>query len=253
MKLDGRRQAIMDLLMESGTVSLDELAAQFGVSKMTVHRDLDELQDAGLLRKVRGGATLQSSAQFESDFRYRERQAIEEKRRIAAAAAQLVEPGQTVMIGDGSTVGNIAKLLVDIRPLTVITNNLAVVQELNDASGLQLISPGGQYNRKYNGFFGLVAEDALRALRADIAFLSTSAIHGAAAFHQEPEVLRSKRLMMAGSGQRFLVVDHGKFGRSALHFFSELNRFDAVLTGGQPEAASRVALDAAGVTLRVIA
>ena len=85
----------MDVLMEAGTASVEDLSLRFGVSKMTVHRDLDDLEQAGLLRKVHGGASIQSSPQFESDFRYREKIATVEKRRIAEYAAGLVEPGQS--------------------------------------------------------------------------------------------------------------------------------------------------------------
>ncbi|TIL68527.1 MAG: DeoR/GlpR transcriptional regulator, partial [Mesorhizobium sp.] len=86
MKSDSRRQGVMDFLMEAGTASVEDLAARFGVSKMTVHRDLDELEENGFLRKVRGGASIQPSGLFESDFRYRQKQAVGEKLRLAAAA-----------------------------------------------------------------------------------------------------------------------------------------------------------------------
>ena len=90
----------MALLLEAGSVGVDQLAARFDVSKMTIHRDLDELEESGFLRKVRGGASVQSSSRFESDYRYRENIASAEKERIAIAAAALVEPGQSVIIDD---------------------------------------------------------------------------------------------------------------------------------------------------------
>ncbi len=252
MKLNGRRQGIMDTLLETGTATVDHLATRFGVSKMTIHRDLDELEAGGLLRRVRGGASIQSTAQFESDFRYRQTLAADEKDRIAAAAARLVEPGQTVMIDDGSTAGSVARHLTEHPPLTVISNNLTVINELAGASGVQLIAIGGQYSRKFNGFFGISCEEALRSVRADVAFLSSSAIHGVSAFHQDQEVVQSKRLMLAAADQRFLLVDHSKFGRPALHFVTELAAFDAVLTGAMPEAAHRAALEAEGVRLNIV-
>ena len=229
MKLTGRRQAIMDLLLEEGTTTVDELATRFGVSKMTIHRDLDDLEGGGLLRKVRGGATIQSSAQFESDFRYRQTLAAAEKDRIAAAAVRLIEPGQTV-----------------------ITNNLTVVNALAGSPGINLIALGGQYSRRFHGFFGIACEDALRALRADVVFLSSSAIHGAAAFHQNQEVVQSKRLMIASAERRHLLVDHTKFGRPALYFLSDLTAFDSVLTGQAPDPAHQEVLDAAGISLQVV-
>ena len=87
MKRDDRQQAIMDLLVQDGEVELDALADRFAVSKMTIHRDLDELESAGLLRKIRGGATIQSGTRFESDFRLRERQGSDAK----AASTATVE------------------------------------------------------------------------------------------------------------------------------------------------------------------
>ena len=252
MKLNGRRQGIMDVLLDAGTASVEDLSARFGVSKMTIHRDLDELEEAGLLRRVRGGASIQASAQFESDFRYRQTLAADEKDRIAAAAARLIEPGQTVMIDDGSTAGAVARHLSDQRPLTVISNNRGVIDTLAGAPGVQLIAIGGQYSRKFNGFFGITCEEALRSLRADVAFLSSSAIHGTAAFHQDQEVVQSKRLMHAAADRRFLLADHSKFGRPALHFVAALATFDSVLTGKAPEAGHRAALEAAGVRLTVV-
>ena len=252
MKLNGRRQGIMDVLLEEGAATVDDLSRRFGVSKMTIHRDLDELEGGGLLRKVRGGASIQASAQFESDFRYRQTLAAAEKDRIAAAAIGLIEPGQTVIIDDGSTAGSVAKYLAEIRPLTVISNNLTVINTLAGAPGMNLIALGGQYSKKFHGFFGIACEEALRSLRADIAFLSSSAIHGASAFHQNQEVVQSKRLMIAAAERRYLLVDGSKFGRSALHFLTELSTFDSVVTNRAPESGHRAELEAAGVRLSVV-
>lgn len=252
MKLNDRRQGIMDTLLVEGSAGVDDLASRFSVSKMTIHRDLDELEEAGLLRKVRGGASIQSSAQFESDFRYRQTLAAAEKNRIAAAAARLIEPGQTVMIDDGSTAGAIARHLGDVRPLTVITNNLTVIETIAGTAGVNLIALGGEYSKKFHGFFGITCEEALRSLRADVSFLSSAAILGAAAFHQNQEVVQSKRLMIAAAGRRYLCVDHTKFGRPALHFLTDLAVFDEVLTSAAPDPAHGADLDEAGVALRVI-
>src|SRR5262249_20731253 len=144
----------------------------------------------------------------------------------------LVEPGQSIIIDDSSTAGRIAAHLVDCKPLTVITNNLGVIQALAEVRGINLIALGGQYSRKFNGFFGLVTEDALRALRADLAFLSSSAIHGMSAFHQAQEVVHTKRLMMAAAERAYMLVDPGKFNKRALHFMADLGAFEGVLTCG---------------------
>ncbi len=252
MKLDNRRQGIMDALMETGSASVDNLSLRFSVSKMTIHRDLDELEEAGLLRKVRGGASIQNSLQFESDFRYRQKLAVTEKDRIARAAAALIEPGQTIIIDDSSTTGAIAGHIEAIRPLTIITNNLVVIEKLAGMAGITLIALGGQYSKKFNGFFGLVAGEALASLRADVAFLSSSAIHGASAFHQDQEVVQIKRLMMQAAERSYLMVDHSKFGRSALHYFAALTSFDGILTSALPDIPIQKTLDDAGISVSVV-
>ncbi|MCV2865084.1 DeoR/GlpR family DNA-binding transcription regulator [Albidovulum sediminicola] len=230
MKLEDRRKEIIDLLIEQGTVGLDDLAVRFGVSKMTIHRDLDDLESAGLLRKVRGGASIETSLQFESDYRYRARRDTDAKRRIARAAVDLAEPGMTVLINDGTTAGLLAERLAEKRPLTVITNNLAAIEALTEAPGITLLALGGTYSRKFNGFFGVVTEEALAHLRADLAFLSSPAISGGVCYHMDQEVMRSKRMMIESASRAVLLADRQKFGRTALYRLTDLGRFDTVIT-----------------------
>ncbi|TIW47410.1 MAG: DeoR/GlpR transcriptional regulator, partial [Mesorhizobium sp.] len=85
-----------------------------------------------------------------------------------------------------------------------------------------------------------------------VAFLSSSAIHGSSAFHQDQEVVQTKRLMMAAAGRKYLLVDHGKFGRTALHFLTDLKAFDAVFTGSELGQPVRDELEATGVSLTVV-
>lgn len=251
MRLEDRRQAIVDLLVERGSAGLDDLAARFDVSRMTIHRDLDDLEAAGLLRKVRGGATIEASSRFESDWRWRERQFAPEKRLIAAHAARMVEPGMSVVVDDSTTATALGPHLAALRPLTVVTNNLALLSALAQAPGIALIALGGTYSPKFNGFFGLMTDEALKGLRADVALMSTSAVRDLAAFHQDGEVVGAKRRMMRSATRSVLLADHGKFGRTALHFLAELDRFDAVVTGPGLGAAERRALRDGKVRIEV--
>ncbi|WP_341486923.1 DeoR/GlpR family DNA-binding transcription regulator [Pararhizobium sp. A13] len=253
MKLNSRRQSIMNLLMEAGTVTVEELSTRFGVSEMTIHRDLNDLEGDGLLRRIRGGASIEPNNQFEVDFRFRQRLAAKEKDRIAKAAADQIESGQTVIIDDGSTAGGVARYIADKQPLTVITSNLAVIELLAGKEGITLITLGGQYSKKFHGFFGLLTEEALRSLRADIAFMSASSVYGTSAFHREQESVQAKRLMMRASERTFLLVDHGKFGKRALQFLCELDEFTGVLTGSKPDEGSLESLRSAGIPITVVA
>lgn len=251
VRAEDRRQAIVDLLVERGSAGLEELANSFEVSRMTIHRDLDELEAAGLLRKVRGGATIEASAQFESDWRWRARQGSAEKRLIAAHAAALIEPGQSIMIDDSTTAAALSPHLAALRPLTVITNNLALMGALADQGGVTLIALGGTFSRKFNGFFGLQTDEALTGLRADLAFVSTSAISGRAAFHQDGEVVAIKRRMMRSATRCFLLAENAKFGKTALHFMAELDQFDGVVTGPDLDAGTARSLREGKVALQL--
>lgn len=251
MKRNDRQRAIIELLVNQGEVGLDDLANRFAVSKMTIHRDLDELEGEGLLRKVRGGATIEASTQFESDFRFRERQATEAKAAMADAALALVEPGMTVMINDGSMAAVLGARLVERCPLTVITNNAAVIDALRGEAGITLITLGGVYSAKFNAYLGKVTEQALSQLRADICFISTPAVMGLETFHMDDAVLRAKRAMIDHAATRVLLVNHSRFGQVALHRLAGLEDFDHIITDSDPGPAARAPLREAGLPLTI--
>lgn len=251
MKREERQQATMDLLVADGEVELDRLAERFSVSKMTIHRDLDELEAAGLLRKIRGGATIQSGTQFESDFRFRALQGGAAKSSMAQAAIDLIEPGMTVMINDGSMAAILGQQVTAKRPLTVITNNAAIMDALAGEAGITLIATGGIYSAKFNAYLGKVTEDALSRLRADIAFISSPAVSETQVFHMDETVIGAKRAMMDQSMSRCLLVNHTRFGQAALHHLAELSEFEHIITDAAPDPAACAQLSAAGITLTV--
>jgi len=251
MKREDRKQAIMDLLVARGAVDLDDLAHRFGVSKMTIHRDLDDLETAGAMRKIRGGGTVEAGTRFESDFRFRAGQDGAAKARMAQCALGLIEPGMAVMVNDGSMAAILGARLREKRPLTVITNNAAMITALMGEPGITLIATGGVYSPKYNGFFGIMTEAALFALRADIAFLSAPAVDGTQVFHMDETVVRAKRAMIAAGGKTCLLVHHSRFGRTALHKLADLAEFDSVITDAPPAPPAIAALNVAGLSLTI--
>lgn len=247
VKREDRRQAIMDLLVEQRAVDLDALAERFVVSRMTIHRDLDTLEQAGVLRKMRGGATIEAGTRFESDFRFRERQDGAAKARMARASLALVEPGMTLMINDGSMAAVLGAMLPEKRPLTVITNNAAIIESLRTEAGITLISLGGVYSAKFNAYFGVITDESLARLRADVAFVSAPAVSGGQAFHMDEAVVRTKRAMMAAATRTCLLINHERFGRTALHVLANLADFDTIITDANPAPEARAPLDRAGI------
>ena len=225
-----RQERIAELVLKQPFVAAKDLAERFDVSLMTIHRDLDELEAHGVLRKVRGGATPQPSSLFESNVRYRLTVASEEKQALARAALPQIEPGQAVLIDESTTGLALARLLPGRVPLTVITNSLSVMQELRTVRDIKLIVLGGDYWPRHEAFCGLACEAAVSALRADVLFMSTTAISGGVAYQPDQDMAIAKRAMIAAAARRVLLVDHTKFGRVALHRLAPLTDFDLVIT-----------------------
>ncbi|MEU5878576.1 DeoR/GlpR family DNA-binding transcription regulator [Spirillospora sp. NPDC047279] len=226
---DVRRQAITDHVLSVGSVTAGELAERFGVSLMTIHRDLDELERQGIVRKYRGGVTAQPSGVFESNVAYRKKSMQPAKDAIAEKAARLVEPGMAVMLDDSTTTLALARRLGEVTPLTVITNFLETTNLLAREPGIRLMSLGGEYDSLHDSFLGVSCVDAIAALQVDLCFVSTSAVSGGFAYHQEQHIVSVKRAMLEAAARNVLLVDHSKLGRVALHRVAPLSVFDRVI------------------------
>ncbi|WP_119389455.1 DeoR/GlpR family DNA-binding transcription regulator [Taklimakanibacter lacteus] len=247
-----RRNAIADYIMQHGQVRIDDLVTHFGVSRMTIHRHIEELAHQGMIRKLRGAVTVQPSGLYESAFRYRETVGKKEKLALARAALAYVEPGQAVMLDDSSTAAALAPLLVDVKPLTILTNSVFSASHFTEADEIDLINLGGQFHRSYNAYIGMLCEKAIASVRANVLFCSASAVMGTSAFVQDAQVVKVKQAMMLASSQRILLVDHTKFNKVALHLMADLTVFDKVLVSEGLPADELRRLEEAGVKLHVV-
>jgi DeoR/GlpR family transcriptional regulator of sugar metabolism len=226
-----RQNGIAEHVLQHGSVSANELADMFHVSLMTIHRDLDELERQGVVRKFRGGVSAQPSSVFESNVSFRLRASREEKLALARRARAMIEPGMAVMLDDSTTTLEVARLLEDeAGPLTVITNFLETIKLLSGQHGVRLLVLGGEYYPTHDSFLGVPCVEAIEALRVDLLFTSTSAVSGGYAYHQEQEIVLVKRAMIRSARRSVLMVDHTKLGRAALHRVVPLRDFDLVLT-----------------------
>ncbi len=176
---------------------------------------------------------------------------VADGRLLAQAALSFVEPGATVIVNDGSMAAVLGGMLIEKRPLTVITNNYAVIEALSGERGMSLIALGGAYSPKYNGFFGIVTEESLARLRVDIAFISTPAVCGTVSYHMDDEVVRAKRAMMQAASRSYLLVGHQRFGRAALHVMADLADFDSIITDAAPAAGFLGRIEAGGIALTI--
>ncbi|MER8067538.1 DeoR/GlpR family DNA-binding transcription regulator [Streptomyces sp. NPDC094034] len=246
-----RRREISDHVLTEGSVSASDLAERFGVSVMTIYRDIDELESEGVLRKFRGGVTAQPSGVFESNVAYRKKSMRPEKEALAAKAATLIDPGMSVMIDDSTTVLELARLLPRIEPLTVVTNFREALNLLAGERGIHLMALGGDYDPLHDSFLGVPCVEAVEALRVDMCFVSTSSVYDDFAFHQEQRIVAVKRAMLKAAGHKVLMIDHSKLGRTALHRLTPLSTFDLILIDDRTPPEMRRSLDESGVHYEV--
>ena len=218
----------MEALRVRDGASVEELAELLRVSKMTVHRDLDRLAELRLVRKIRGGATLLSNMVFEADLGFRTRQHRAEKQALARRVADLVEPGMALILDDSSTTAAILPFLPEKRPLTIITSARPLINALAGQDGMTLMALGGRYDPISDAFFGILCETSIARLRADLGIFSTPAVHGAAAYLHDADIVRIKLAMMAAADRSVMAFDASKFGKPAINHFTELSAFEKV-------------------------
>ena len=249
-KAEGRQRLITERVVAQGSCTAQELASEFNVSIMTVHRDLDALQRRGIVRKFHGGVTAEPSGVFEARMSYRLESQIREKSVIARAALQYVEPGMSVLLDDSTTILQMIPGLADRGPLHVSTSFLAGLRrlaEIQEASNLSVIGIGGRYDSLHDSFVGTQAINQIESMRWDAVFMSTSSIDEQNAFHQEEHIMAIKRAMMKASKRCYLLADHSKIGRVALHQITPLSAFDAVITDQSADPAVLRAWESHGV------
>ena len=224
-----RHDSIIELVINEGSVRIEDLADRFEVSVVTIHRDLDMLDARGIVRKSRGLVTAVATSLFEANPEYRKRQNVQHKRELSAEAFKLVEPGQAVLMDDSTTGVHLAELLPQRQPLSVITNFQQIIDTLAPHPGIALISLGGQHYQWSNAFMGSITVNTLNSLRADTLFMSTPSIVDDVCFHQHHDASLIKRAMFKAAARRYLIVDESKFHQRALHANIALTDFDAVI------------------------
>jgi DeoR/GlpR family transcriptional regulator of sugar metabolism len=246
--LPAQRRVEILRAVRSGTAHVSDLAESFGVSEMTVRRDLHALASDGKLERVHGGAVQHA---FEPGFEKIEVERFDVKDRLGATAASLVEDGQTVMIDIGTSTLQMARHLHG-KKITVVTTNLAVVEELLPDPEIELVLPGGIVRRNYRSLVGVLAEDSLRQLKSDVAFLGCSGVDLDLGVWDTTMVeVPIKRLMIAGADLTVLIADAAKFSMTGVVRVCGPESIDHVVTDAPLPAACRSAVDAAGIEVTV--
>jgi DeoR/GlpR family transcriptional regulator of sugar metabolism len=212
-----RQSAIRELLAGGKELAISKLASRFGVSEMTIRRDLDKLQRRGAVRRTHGGAMPAERMVFEFNFLARRQANRAAKRAIASEAVKLVQPGQRIILDTGTTTLELALLLKDFENLTVITPSLAVASELQFTEGVQTVLLGGVIRRGSPDLTGPVTEAVLDTFAADIAFQGADGIGlDGAIYNADMRIGRVDQKIRQRAGKTYILSDSSKIGRTAL-------------------------------------
>lgn len=250
MKLE-RRGQIVKLINRQKTVTNTELMERFGISIETVRRDLDYLEQQGILRKVYGGAVVNVSLNSEPEYASRSRANYEEKNAIAREAAKLIGPGDTVFLGVGTTVQAMVQYMKNIGQLTVFTNALRTAVELMEIPDCTVLLPGGQLRAKELTLSGFPAEENLLNFNVDKAFIGIGGVTegGITDFHIGEA--RLHRQLVLNARQSVALADSTKLGVRAMNNVCTLEQIDLVVTDGNADHRKVNALKKAGAKIIV--
>ena len=230
-----RKQLILEILNKDSEIRIADLSKQLNTSVVTIRKDLDELEREGLLKRVRGGAILNYRGQNSAVYLDRMKVKKDEKMMIAAAAANLISDGDTVIINSGSTTLYCTQALRTKKNLIVITNAVQVFNEISYCRNITTFFLGGRFDPDIQATFGDDTNEQLARYKADklIIGMDGADIHAGATTYNYVEAT-AMRLMMKCAKEKILVVDDSKIGRAALVRIGMLSEFDVIVTNYQP-------------------
>jgi DeoR/GlpR family transcriptional regulator of sugar metabolism len=226
-----RRQWILDRVVDAGRVSVAELSQEFGLSEVTIRTDLQVLADNGLIVRTHGGAVALVASRDFLSLSLRRQQQVQEKAHIGSAAAALIRDGDAIFLDSSSTALAIAQCLKDRRYLTVVTNGLAIAQELLDAAGVDVVVIGGRLRRDTASLVGTSGLDLLRHINLQQGFFGS---HGITVEEGLTDVSADeaelKRPVVQVSREVTAVVDRTKWGRVGVSSFATAQQINRVIT-----------------------
>jgi DeoR/GlpR family transcriptional regulator of sugar metabolism len=247
-----RRRLIAESVRSRGVVSVAEMAETLGTTEITLRRDLRAMARDGLLVRTHGGAVQPASLGHEPSYYEKSGQAAAEKAAIARLAYGMIRPGDSILLGPGTTTLALARLLVASPELTVVTNSLLVAQALMEAPRVEVILTGGTLRRSIQALVGPATEDSVRALRASQAFISGNGFSAERGLSTPSPLVAATDRALAGAAQQVVVLaDHTKIGEETMCQTVPTARIHTLITDSKAQPAALQAIREAGVDVRV--
>ncbi|MER5500874.1 DeoR/GlpR family DNA-binding transcription regulator [Streptomyces sp. NPDC002561] len=239
-----RRQLILEMVRANGAVSLRELARVVQTSEVTVRRDVRALEAEGLLDRRHGGAVLPGGFTRESGFPQKSHLATAEKTAIADLAAGLVEEGEAIVVGAGTTTQELARRLARVPGLTVVTNSLLVAQALAHANRVEVVMTGGTLRGSNYALVGSGAEQSLQGLRVSRAFLSGSGLTAERGLSTSNMLSASvDRALVQAAAEVVVLADHTKLGSDTMFQTVPTDLITRLVTDEPPSHDDRAATE----------
>lgn len=229
MRLGERHLRAQQLFSNQEFIDIDQLCRSLDTSRSTVRRDLIEMEKRGILRRVHGGAISLKTRDEILDFGKLSSSCREEKERIGKIASTLVQDGQTVIIGGGSTAVEVARNLLD-RPIQVITNSIPVAQVFWDCKQVEVTLTGGYVYPRLGVQLGPICERMLSSVAADVFITGVRGITGSGLSDTNTLIVGSIRKMIEVSQRVIVVADHTKFGRDGMIHLADLDLLDVAVS-----------------------
>lgn len=240
-----RRQAILTILKVRDSIRVAELRERLGVSEVTIRKDLAFLEDQGFLTRTHGGAVPAERSDPRLSVVARARTSQEEKAAIARAARELIQHGETIFLDSGTTTAALAELITEME-LRVVTNNVRVLNTLIDRSGIALFMIGGSYRHDSGSFIGPWAEENLRRVHLDHAFMGATGISRDGRFSARNSIeAGTKRAAIAAARTAVVLADRTKLGIQAFSIFAEARDVSVLVTDADRESCAP--LEALGI------
>lgn len=245
-----RRDQVLDYIIDNQHVSVAQICEQFDVSEATARRILNELAQETKIERIRGGALAVPQRAVESGYRTRAAEQAEEKTRIGKAASDLIQDGDTVFLGSGTTVTEVAYHLRERQNLTVMTNSIAVMGILKDAVDIRLIGLGGILWHSQQSFIGHITEQSLAELHADKVITGIRAVDVEKGLtNSDPMCTQTERAILNVAQEVIIVADHTKCGRVDLAYVAPLSAINTLVTGTEAPPEFVAALSAQGINV----
>ncbi len=226
-----RREEIIRIITRDKSVRVNELAERFEVTEETIRRDLDKLEKEGIVKKTYGGAVVRDFVSKDATLSERLQTNLDEKRRIAALARDLVNDGETIFIDMSTTALEFIKHIDEDKKVTVITNSLTAITELNNKPNVKVITIGGVLNSETLCMEGPMTHKFIQNYYVDKTIFSVKAISLDRGIMDSNEVSADiKRLMIRNANQAILLVDATKFDQTALTIVTDMENVDMLIT-----------------------